>query len=62
MIEENVVIGTELIKAGPLALIIIQSNDANHLLSKEMEACRASQIFQSEFQGERDSHLDYESR
>lgn len=39
MIEEIVVIGTELIKEGPLALMIIQSSDADHLLNKEMEAC-----------------------
>lgn len=61
MIEEIVVIGTELIKKRPLALMIIQSSDANHLLNKEMKACRANQFFQSEFQWERDSHLDYGS-
>lgn len=34
-----------LIKEGPLALMIIQSNDINHLLSNEMEACSANQFF-----------------
>lgn len=38
MIEEIVVSGTELIKEGSLAFMIIQSSNANHILNKEMEA------------------------